>query len=132
MSGARLDAELVRRGLARSRDAAKASVAAGRVTVEGRVAGKPSQPVRADQHIVVDLDPEDPGYASRAAHKLVGALDALERDGRLDGVDGATCLDLGASTGGFTDVLLRRGPRTSWPSTSGTNSSGRSSGTTCG
>ncbi|MDR2722111.1 MAG: TlyA family RNA methyltransferase [Cellulomonadaceae bacterium] len=103
----RLDALLVQQGLARSRDQAKQLIAAGRVTVDGKPASKPSQPATPDAAILVAPHPGDDGYASRAAHKLIGALDALPAVAAL--INGATCLDLGASTGGFTDVLLRRG-----------------------
>jgi 23S rRNA (cytidine1920-2'-O)/16S rRNA (cytidine1409-2'-O)-methyltransferase len=102
---ARLDAELVRRGLARSRDHAAELIAAGRVTLRGTVAQKPATAVDADAPVVVRTDADDPNYASRGAHKLVGALD--EFDGIV--IKGRRCLDAGASTGGFTDVLLRRG-----------------------
>jgi 23S rRNA (cytidine1920-2'-O)/16S rRNA (cytidine1409-2'-O)-methyltransferase len=100
----RLDAELVHRSLARSRDEARALVEAGRVQVNGTIAAKVATQVDPGVSIVVRRDDADPGYVSRGAHKLVGALDAL-------GVDpsGLRCLDAGASTGGFTDVLLRRG-----------------------
>jgi 23S rRNA (cytidine1920-2'-O)/16S rRNA (cytidine1409-2'-O)-methyltransferase len=100
----RLDAELVRRGLARSREHASQLIADGRVTVRGTVAGKPATAVETDAAVVVrDLD-DDPDWASRGAHKLIGALDAFPIQ-----VTGRRCLDAGASTGGFTDVLLRRG-----------------------
>ncbi|MFH6691213.1 TlyA family RNA methyltransferase, partial [Cellulosimicrobium funkei] len=119
---ARLDGELVRRGLARSRRHAAELVAAGRVTRAGTVLTKPSTGVRPEDVVEVAPDPHDPGYASRAAFKLAGVLDALDavagessaESGALPRgpvVDGARCLDLGASTGGFTDVLLRRGAR---------------------
>lgn len=100
----RLDAELVRRGLARSRQQAAELVAAGRVSVRGQVAGKPATQVDPADPVVVAEADAGPEYVSRGAHKLVGALDAF-------GVDpaGRRCLDAGASTGGFTDVLLRRG-----------------------
>jgi 23S rRNA (cytidine1920-2'-O)/16S rRNA (cytidine1409-2'-O)-methyltransferase len=102
----RLDAELVRRGLARSREHASQLIADGRVTVRGTVAGKPATAVETDAPVVVrDLD-NDPGWASRGAHKLLGALEKFPVE-----VDGRRCLDAGASTGGFTDVLLRRGAR---------------------
>jgi len=105
---ARLDAELVRRGLARSREQAGELVAAGRVKVAGLVATKPATGVGADAAIVVDTsESDDPGYASRGARKLLGALEAFVPQGLA--VDGRRCLDAGASTGGFTDVLLRAG-----------------------
>ncbi|MCA5893426.1 TlyA family RNA methyltransferase [Isoptericola sp. NEAU-Y5] len=113
MAPARADAELVRRGLARSRGAAAVLVAAGRVRVGDRVVTKPSTPVAPDAALAVVADADDPEYASRAGGKLAGALDALGADpvGRAltAAIPGARCLDLGASTGGFTDVLLRRG-----------------------
>ncbi|WP_199444222.1 TlyA family RNA methyltransferase [Umezawaea beigongshangensis] len=102
---ARLDAELVRRGLARSREHASQLVADGRVTVRGTVATKPATAVELDSPVVVREDVDDPNWASRGAHKLVGALEAF--DGLV--VRGRRCLDAGASTGGFTDVLLRSG-----------------------
>ena len=106
---ARLDAELVRRGLARSREHASELVAAGRVTIRGMVARKAATAVELDAPLVVAEDVNDPGWASRGAYKLVGALDAFEPDGLR--IEGRRCLDAGASTGGFTDVLLRRGAR---------------------
>jgi 23S rRNA (cytidine1920-2'-O)/16S rRNA (cytidine1409-2'-O)-methyltransferase len=105
----RLDAELVRRGLARSRDHAAELVAAGRVRVSGAVATKPATGVTTDLAIVVQDDPERPDYVSRGGHKLAGALEHLTRHGFE--VAGRRCLDAGASTGGFTDVLLRAGAR---------------------
>jgi 23S rRNA (cytidine1920-2'-O)/16S rRNA (cytidine1409-2'-O)-methyltransferase len=101
----RLDAELVRRGLARSRQQAGELVAAGRVTVAGRPAAKPATQVELAEAIVVVDDGQGPQYVSRGAHKLAGALDAFDEVA----VRGRRCLDAGASTGGFTDVLLRRG-----------------------
>ena len=100
----RLDAELVRRGLARSREHASELVAAGKVKVSGAVATKPATGVGADAPIVVNTsETDDPGYASRGAYKLVGALEAFSGVT----VKGRRCLDAGASTGGFTDILLR-------------------------
>ncbi|MGI8667147.1 MAG: TlyA family RNA methyltransferase [Jatrophihabitans sp.] len=101
----RLDAELVRRQLARSRDQAAELIQAGRVQVRGTVADKPATGVEHDTPIRVLADGDDPGYASRGAHKLIGALQAFDQLA----VAGRRCLDAGASTGGFTDVLLRRG-----------------------
>ena len=105
----RLDAELVRRNLARSREHASDLIAAGRVTVSGARATKPATGVTTDVAIVVREDPDDPDYASRGGHKLAGALDVFEPVGLR--VAGRRCLDAGASTGGFTDVLLRREAR---------------------
>ena len=103
----RLDAELVRRGLARSRDHAATLVHDGRVTVAGRVAEKPATAVTTDVALVVREDAEGDDYVSRGGHKLAGALAVFEPLGLT--VTGKRCLDAGASTGGFTDVLLRHG-----------------------
>ncbi|NYI03365.1 TlyA family RNA methyltransferase [Allostreptomyces psammosilenae] len=103
----RLDAELVRRSLARSREHAGELIAAGRVTVGGRAATKPATQVETGAAIVVTRDDDDPEYASRGGHKLAGALAAFAPLGLT--VSGRRCLDAGASTGGFTDVLLRGG-----------------------
>ncbi len=128
----RLDAELVRRGLARSREQAGELVAAGRVTVAGQPAAKAATQVRRDAPISI-AGTGEPGYVSRGGHKLAGALAAFMTSGgsRATGsgvspgeqsvppgqqsspaglvVAGRACLDAGASTGGFTDVLLRAG-----------------------
>jgi 23S rRNA (cytidine1920-2'-O)/16S rRNA (cytidine1409-2'-O)-methyltransferase len=103
---ARLDAELVRRGLARSREHAASLVAAGQVRVPGRATVKPATQVDAAEAIQVSED-EGERYVSRGGHKLAGALDVFEPRGLR--VAERRCLDAGASTGGFTDVLLRRG-----------------------
>lgn len=97
----RLDVALVRRGLARSRGQASELIAAGRVRLDGRTATRASSKVGADASLEADADP----WVSRAAHKLLGALTAsgTEVAGRA--------LDAGASTGGFTQVLLERGCR---------------------
>ncbi len=108
----RLDAELVRRGLARSRDHAAELIADGRVSVSGATASKPATAVTTDVALVVAADPAIPGgqeYVSRGGHKLAGALAAFFPAGLV--VAGRRCLDAGASTGGFTDVLLREGAR---------------------
>ena len=105
----RLDQELVRRGLARSREHASDLIAARRVKVSGAVATKAATGVTTDVAIVVADDPDDPGYVSRGGHKLAGALAAFGELGLS--VEGRRCLDAGASTGGFTDVLLRHGAR---------------------
>lgn len=106
---ARVDAELVRRGLARSRDHAQELIAAGRVLISGAPATKPATAIEAGTPLrVVDL-PDEVSWASRGAHKLLGAFDVFEPRGLT--VAGRRCLDAGASTGGFTDVLLERGAR---------------------
>jgi len=99
----RLDAELVRRGLARSRALAVEAVAGGRVTVDGKQALKASLRVSPDAELGLV---GDDGYVSRSAHKLAAALDAFAVV-----VEGRLALDVGASTGGFTQVLLERGAR---------------------
>jgi 23S rRNA (cytidine1920-2'-O)/16S rRNA (cytidine1409-2'-O)-methyltransferase len=103
----RLDAELVRRGLARSREHAGELIADKRVKVNGAVATKSATGVSTDVALVVIDDPSKPDYVSRGGHKLAGALAAFEPLGLS--VRGRRCLDAGASTGGFTDVLLRAG-----------------------
>ncbi|MHB1063345.1 MAG: TlyA family RNA methyltransferase [Georgenia sp.] len=102
----RIDAELVRRGLARSRQHAGELLTAGHVLLDGQVVTKPARQVNPAQALLVDTAEED-DYVSRGAHKLAGALDAL--GDAAPTVAGRRCLDAGASTGGFTDVLLRRG-----------------------
>jgi 23S rRNA (cytidine1920-2'-O)/16S rRNA (cytidine1409-2'-O)-methyltransferase len=102
----RLDAELVRRGLARSREHAVSLIAEGRVTVAGQSATKPATGVEAGAPVVVRTDPDQPSWVSRGAHKLLGALAAFPV-----AVEGRRALDAGASTGGFTEVLLSRGAR---------------------
>lgn len=101
----RLDAELVRRKIARSRERAVEMIKGGRVTVNGFAATKPATMVDGDISIRVEHAADDE-WASRGAHKLLGAIDAF-------GIDfaGKRVLDAGASTGGFTDVALRAGAR---------------------
>jgi 23S rRNA (cytidine1920-2'-O)/16S rRNA (cytidine1409-2'-O)-methyltransferase len=100
----RLDAELVRRGLAPSRERAQAEIAAGRVTVGGAPATKPARLVDSGEAVVVHGPP--PRFVSRAGAKLEGAVERFAL-GPL--FDGATVLDCGASTGGFTDCALQHG-----------------------
>lgn len=102
----RLDAELVRRKDARSRDHARDMIVAGRVSVNGMVATKPATGVDGDVSIRVAVSDDD-RWASRGAHKLLGALAAFEPSGLS--LSGRRVLDAGASTGGFTDVCLDRG-----------------------
>ena len=104
----RIDSELVRRGLARSRTHAATLISDGHVTLDGEVVTKPARQVNPAQAIEI-LVPSGDDYVSRGAHKLAGALDALGQRGLAPRVEGRRCLDAGASTGGFTDVLLRRG-----------------------
>lgn len=103
----RLDVELVRRGLARSREQAAELVVTGRVSVDGQLAAKPATAVAPNTAVRVQQPSDDPTYVSRGGHKLAGALDALGVDAPQ--ITDRRCLDAGASTGGFTDVLLRRG-----------------------
>lgn len=106
---ARVDAELVRRGLARSREHAVELIDAGRVKIAGTVASKPATAVEAGTPLVVSEEDNEVQWASRGAHKLLGALEVFERGGFS--VAGKRCLDAGASTGGFTDVLLSKGAK---------------------
>ena len=114
-AGTRLDAELVRRGLAPSREAARRAVEAGLVLIDGAPAAKASRPVRPHQRLslaaAAGADSGGAasaaylvGYVSRAGGKLASALDAFGLSPA-----GLRCLDAGASTGGFTDCLLQRG-----------------------
>ena len=102
----RIDSELVRRKLARSRTHAQEMIAQGRVKLDGEVVMKPARQMDPAQAIVI-AESEQIEYVSRGAHKLAGALDSLGEAAPI--VKGRRCLDAGASTGGFTDVLLRRG-----------------------
>lgn len=110
MTRRRLDVELVARGLARSRRQARELVDSSTVEVAGQPTTKPSQPVDEDTPIRLTAEPDR--WVGRAALKL---LHALERWGESSGtpepivVRGARCLDVGASTGGFTHVLLEQG-----------------------
>ena len=97
----RLDAALAERGLARSRTHAATLIADGLVSVDGRVVVKSSTPVDPDADLVVAGSDH---YVSRAAHKLIAGLDAFSVDPA-----GRVALDMGASTGGFTQVLRERG-----------------------
>ncbi|GAA1825698.1 TlyA family RNA methyltransferase [Planosporangium flavigriseum] len=103
----RLDAELVRRGLARSREQAAALIEAGRVEVRGTTAHKAAAQVDPADPVRVTGGDARSEYVSRGGHKLAGALEAFVPEGLT--VEGRRCLDAGASTGGFTDVLLRAG-----------------------
>ncbi|MBT1174888.1 TlyA family RNA methyltransferase [Bifidobacterium sp. LC6] len=102
----RLDMMLVASGLVESRAKAQRLIKAGHVRVDGQTITKPSFMVKA-AHSELAVDKGD-DYVSRGAYKLIGAFDAFADDG-LHSPQGKQCLDIGASTGGFTDVLLRRG-----------------------
>jgi 23S rRNA (cytidine1920-2'-O)/16S rRNA (cytidine1409-2'-O)-methyltransferase len=97
----RLDQLLVQRELAPSRERAQALILAGVVRVDGGRADRAAAPVAEDAELAVDAGPQ---YVSRGGDKLAGALDALGLD-----VAGKVAIDVGSSTGGFTDVLLQRG-----------------------
>ena len=100
----RLDQLLVKRGLCQTRARARDAVLRGKVKVDGRVATKPGHP--ASPEACIEIEDEAQGHVSRAALKLIHGLDRF-------GISpaGLTCLDLGASTGGFTQVLIERGAR---------------------
>lgn len=97
----RLDVALTERGLAPSREKAQAMILAGEVRVNGQKAAKPGQPARPDDRIEVE---EKPRYVSRGGLKMEGALNTFGLR-----VEGWVCVDVGASTGGFTDCLLQHG-----------------------
>jgi 23S rRNA (cytidine1920-2'-O)/16S rRNA (cytidine1409-2'-O)-methyltransferase len=99
---ARLDVLLTDRGLAPSRERARALILAGQVSVDGQIVSKAGAPVADDAR--VELATPDHPYVSRGGVKLAGALDAFHLNPA-----GRRALDVGASTGGFTDVLLQRG-----------------------
>lgn len=105
MSGLRLDSALVERGLSTSRNRAAREIAAGNVLVDGSRIVKPAH--RVDGTSRIELLAEDP-WVARSAHKLLGAIDAFDLRPRIAG---RICLDAGASTGGFTQVLLHHGAR---------------------
>jgi 23S rRNA (cytidine1920-2'-O)/16S rRNA (cytidine1409-2'-O)-methyltransferase len=98
----RLDLEMTRRGLSESRESAQRLIMAGRVRVNSRPAAKPD--LRVDSTAEIAVVGAQPEYASRGGYKLAAALDHF-----VLGVEGRHALDVGASTGGFTDVLLKRG-----------------------
>ena len=102
-AGIRLDAAITQRGLARSRTIAAQLIAAGLVSIDGKPVVKASVRVTDEQDVTVAGADH---YVSRAAHKLIAALDTFPV-----AIEGALALDVGASTGGFTQVLLERGAR---------------------
>lgn len=100
----RLDTLLVARGLAPSRERARALIMAGEVRVAGRLVTKAGTMIAADAEIELAASATETRYVSRGGLKLERALDAFHLD-----PSGCVCVDVGASTGGFTDVLLQRG-----------------------
>jgi 23S rRNA (cytidine1920-2'-O)/16S rRNA (cytidine1409-2'-O)-methyltransferase len=100
----RLDHALVTRGLVQSREAASRLILAGAVTVNGAVIDKPARPVSTED--IVDIMSHGSRFVSRGGDKLAAALDAA-----LIEPQGLVCLDVGCSTGGFTDCLLQRGAK---------------------
>ncbi|MBV8346861.1 MAG: TlyA family RNA methyltransferase [Mycolicibacterium sp.] len=110
---ARVDVELVRRGLARSRRQAAELIGAGRVSIDGMPAAKAATAIPVTANLTVDSGERN--WVSRGAHKLIGALNVFGDFGAFGAfglaIDGKRCLDAGASTGGFTEVLLDRGAR---------------------
>lgn len=101
MRGTRLDVALVKRGLFPTREQARAAILAGEVRVDGVIARKPGQSV--SDSAVLEVAPRE-RYVSRGGYKLEGALEAFGLD-----ACGLRAIDIGASTGGFTDCLLRHG-----------------------
>src|SRR6185369_13881946 len=97
----RLDVALVERGLCESREKAKRAIMAGQVQVNGQVARKPSDAVREQDEVTLVAGEK---YVSRGGYKLEEALRAFQLD-----LSGQVAVDLGASTGGFTDCLLQHG-----------------------
>src|SRR6516225_166003 len=97
----RLDQALVERGLCKSREQAKRAIMAGAVRINGQPARKPSDSIKPEDELALAV-PEK--FVSRGGHKLEHALEHFELD-----VTGLTAIDLGASTGGFTDCLLQHG-----------------------
>lgn len=104
MSRLRLDQLLVDRGLAESKTRAQGLILAGKVKVAGKRVDKAGTQVGDEVEVEVE---SDDGWASRGSHKLLGAIAAFPE--LAAAIPGADCLDIGASTGGFTDVLLRHG-----------------------
>jgi 23S rRNA (cytidine1920-2'-O)/16S rRNA (cytidine1409-2'-O)-methyltransferase len=101
MKKTRLDQLLVEKGLAESREKAKRLILAGRVLVDGRPAPKPGHPLAPDHQLILK---ETERFVSRGGNKLEGAMEAFPIE-----LDGSICLDIGSSTGGFTDCMLQHG-----------------------
>lgn len=106
MKGERLDQRVTREGLADSREQAQRLIRAGKIRVNDQVAGKPGHSVNPEAVLTCD---ESPRFVSRGGEKLMGALDYWPD---LTGeIQGSTAIDIGSSTGGFTDCLLQHGAR---------------------
>jgi len=101
MAKSRLDLLLIEKGLTKSRNRAQALIMAGKVLVNGQIVDKPGAQISPEAHITLQ---DDLPYASRGGLKLAAALDVFDIEPA-----GLVCADVGASTGGFTDVLLQRG-----------------------
>lgn len=106
MPGERLDVRVAREGLADSREQAQRLIRAGKIRVDGQVATKPGHPVKAETELTCD---QPPRFVSRGGEKLMGALEAWPDLPEI--IEGATSIDIGSSTGGFTDCLLQHGAR---------------------
>lgn len=102
----RLDLLLVEQGLASSRQRARAMIMAGNVLVNDKLLDKPGAMIKKDAGVIIKIKREDLPFVSRGGLKLEAALKELEAD-----IEGFICLDVGASTGGFTDCLLQHGAR---------------------
>lgn len=102
----RLDLLLVEQGLASSRQRARAMIMAGNVLVNDKLLDKPGAMIIKDAGVIIKIKREDLPFVSRGGLKLEAALKELEAD-----IEGFICLDVGASTGGFTDCLLQHGAR---------------------
>ena len=99
---ARLDAELVARGIAGSRARAQELIKGGQIKVDGNICQKPSKQI--DENTVITMDGEGLAYVGRGGLKLEKAIEI----GNID-LSGSVCMDIGASTGGFTDCMLQNG-----------------------
>lgn len=104
MAKERIDTLLVKRGICDSKTRAAAYVLEGRVSIAGKPVNKPGE--KFDEAVAIDFKNPADEYVSRGAFKLMRALDEFKI-----GVEGLTCLDIGISTGGFTDLMLRRGAK---------------------
>ncbi len=100
----RLDVLCVSRGLVESRTKSKNLISEGKVSVDGKIIKKPSELI--DENSIISITHSEEEYVSRGAYKLLGAIEAFNFD-----VEDKICVDIGASTGGFTEVLLKNGAK---------------------